>query len=363
MMKENIYSFDQGDDGTALYESVQNAVDEAKNAGADYVIALCHLGVEEGLGAYESKEVIANTTGIDVFLDGHSHSVMDCERVKDKDGEWVLLSQTGTKFQSVGMLLIEADGSISTGLIKDVEEKDADMEAYIGSIQSEFEAELLKVVGKTEVDLTVNDPETGERLVRRGETNMGDLCADAYRVISEADISFLNGGGIRDNIAKGDITYEDILKVHPFGNALCVVETTGQDILDALELGAMNYPNEDGSFLHVSGMSYEINSEIPSSVVLDENGMFVKVDGDYRVQNVIINGEALDVNQKYTLASHDYYIKNAGGGMNMFLDDTLLQDSVMLDNQALMNYISEYLNGVVGEEYANPYGQGRIVIK
>lgn len=360
---EYIYSFDQGDDGTALYESVQNAVDEAKNAGADYVIALCHLGVEEGLGAYESKEVIANTTGIDVFLDGHSHSVMDCERVKDKDGEWVLLSQTGTKFQSVGMLLIEADGSISTGLIKDVEEKDADMEAYIGSIQSEFEAELLKVVGKTEVDLTVNDPETGERLVRRGETNMGDLCADAYRVISEADISFLNGGGIRDNIAKGDITYEDILKVHPFGNALCVVETTGQDILDALELGAMNYPNEDGSFLHVSGMSYEINSEIPSSVVLDENGMFVKVDGDYRVQNVIINGEALDVNQKYTLASHDYYIKNAGGGMNMFLDDTLLQDSVMLDNQALMNYISEYLNGVVGEEYANPYGQGRIVIK
>lgn len=360
---EYLYSFAQGENGEKLYEAVQNAVDSAINAGADYVIALGHLGVEEGLGDFESKDVIANTSGIDVFLDGHSHTTEGCERLKDKEGEWVLLSQTGTKFQSVGMLLIEDDGSMSTGLIVDSEGKDAEIEAFIGDIQSEFEEEMQKVIGKSEVDLTVNDPATGERLVRNGETNMGDLCADAYKYISGADVAFVNGGGIRDNIAAGDVTYEDILKVHPFGNALCVVETTGQDILNALELGAMNYPNEDGSFLQVSGITYEINSAIPTSVVLDENGMFVEINGEYRVDNVMINGKPLEKEGKYTLASHDYYIKNSGGGMNMFVDDTILQDSVMLDNQALINYISYNLNGVVGEEYGNPYGQNRIIIK
>ena len=360
---EYIYSFDQEVDGSKLYDSVQKAVDDAKNNGADYVVAMGHLGVEDGLGAYGSEEIIANTTGIDVLLDGHSHTEMECQRVRNKDGEWVLLSQTGSKFQSVGMLLIEEDGSISTGLISESNGKDEEIETYIADIQSEFEESLQVVVGNTLVDLTVNDPETGERLVRNGETNLGDFSADAYRAVSGADIAFVNGGGIRDNIFKGDITYEDILKVHPFGNALCVTKTTGQDIWDALEMGAMNYPNEDGSFLHVSGMTYEINSQIESSVVLDENGMFVEVAGEYRVQNVMVEGKPLDPNAEYTIASHDYYIKNAGGGMNMFLDDELLQDSIMLDNQVLINYITECLDGVVGEEYENPYGQNRIVIK
>ena len=360
---EYVYSFDQDTDGAKLYASVQKAVDDAKSEGVDYVVAMGHLGVEDGLGVYGSEEIIANTTGIDVLLDGHSHTEMECQRVKNKDDEWVLLTQTGSKFQSVGMLLIEENGSISTGLISESGGKDEEMDSFIANIQSDFEETLQVVVGNSTVDLTVNNPETGDRLIRNGETNLGDFCADAYKEISGADVAFLNGGGIRDNIFKGDITYEDILKVHPFGNALCVTTASGQDILNALELGAMNYPNEDGSFLHVSGMTYEINSQIETSVVLDENGMFVEVLGDYRVQNVMVGGEPLDLNAEYTLASHDYYIKNAGGGMNMFLDDELLQDSIMLDNQVLINYITECLDGVVGEEYENPYGQNRIVIK
>lgn len=361
---EYLFDLAQGDNGQELYDCVQSAIDDARSNGADYVVALGHLGLEEACSPWTSKEVIANTEGLDVLLDGHSHDTVEGETVKDKNGDDVILTQTGTKLAAVGALTITTDGEISTELIyEDYTKKDTEIDTFIKSIQSEFNAELQTVVAKSLVDLTINNPETGERMVRNSETNLGDLCADAYRFMSGADVAFVNGGGIRDNLAAGDITYEEILTVNPFGNALCVVETTGQDILDALELASMNYPNEDGSFLHVSGMEYTIDSSVKSSVQLDENGMFAGVSGEYRVKNVKIGGEPIDLEKTYTLACHDYFIKNCGGGMNMFLDDKLLQDCTMLDNQVLINYIVDYLDGTVGEEYANPYGQGRITFK
>lgn len=358
-----LYFFDQNRDGTALYQSVQDAVDDARKAGADYVVALSHLGIQAENPAFNSTAVIANTTGIDVVLDGHSHSVVACDRVQNAEGEWVLLSQTGTKFDSVGMLLIQEDGSISTGLITEFEEKDAQIHAFIQRIQVEFGSELQRVAAKSKVDLTILDILTGERRVRNGETNMANLCVDAYRLMTGADVAITNGGGVRDNILEGDITYEDILKVHPFGNAICVVEVTGQNILDALEFGARLYPAENGDFLHVSGMTYEIHSGIPSGVRITEDGQFDGIMGAYRVQNVMVGDEPLDVNKTYTLASHDYFLKKGGGGFTMLQNVTMLQDSIMLDNQVLINYITEYLHGEVGKSYANPYGEGRIIIK
>ena len=162
------------------------------------------------------------------------------------------------------------------------------------------------------------------------------------------------------SIDAGEITLDDILKVHPFGNTLCVVEVTGQQILDSLEMGAAMVPEENGSFQHVSGLTMEIHTYIPSSITMDENGMFTGVSGEYRVRNVMIGGEALDLEKTYTLASHNYLLKNQGGGMTMFDGCTLLQDEVMLDNQVLINYITDTLGGVVGEAYADPYGDGRI---
>ncbi len=358
-----IYNFKQDETGEAVYEAVQASIDKAKKDGADYVIALSHTGIGEEFSPWSSKDIIENTAGIDVIIDGHSHSTVPCTRIRDKNGDWVLLTQTGTKFSSVGMLLIQKDGSVSTGLIEEYENKAVETAGFIADKQGEFEEVLQKAVAYTEVELTVNDPETGERRVRSGETNLGDLCADAYRIVTGADVAFTNGGGVRDSIAAGDITNEDILKVHPFGNEICVTEATGEDILNALELGCYNYPNEDGSFPQVSGMTFEIHTDIEPTVVLDENGMFLEVEGEYRVQNVMINGEPLVLDKIYTVACHDYYIKEAGGGMNMFLDNILLQDCIMLDNQILIEYITEYLGGSVGEEYADPYGQGRIVIK
>ena len=194
------------------------------------------------------------------------------------------------------------------------------------------------------------------------DTTVADLVADAYRVVMGADIGMVNGGGIRADIQAGEITYEDIINVHPYGNEMCLAEATGQEILDALELGAMNAPYEDGGFQHVSGLTYTIDLSVPSSVVLDEQGCFAGVTGPYRVTNVLVNGVPLDRNATYTVASHNYMIKEGGSGFTMFMDNPLLQDCTMLDNQLLIQYITENLGGRIGSEYADPYGSGRIQI-
>lgn len=356
-----IYSFCQGNDGADFYQAVQEAVDSARADGADYVFVLSHLGILDASSPYTSSDLIVNTRGIDAVLDGHSHSVIEQEVVKNLDGDEVLLTSTGTKLEYVGALTIAADGSLSTQLHDEALFKDAEAAGYIAAITDQYEDSLNEVVATTDVELTINDPATGELAVRSAETNLGDLCADAYRYVLGADIGFINGGGIRAGIEAGDITYGDIINVHPFGNMMCVVEATGQQILDALEMGVRDLPDEGGSFQQVSGISFEIDMSVDSTVVVDDMGNFVEVSGERRIKNVLVDGQPIDPEGTYTLASHNYLIKNGGGGLNMFMNDVLLQDEVMIDNQVLINYIVDTLGGVVGEEYADPYGQGRIV--
>ena len=357
---EYIYSFSQGNEGKDLYDAVQKAVDDATKAGADYVVALGHLGNEGSTDVWTSKSVIANTTGIDVFIDGHSHETYD-ETVKNKSGEDVTLAQTGTKLANIGKVVIDTKtGEVTSELVSGYDKQDEGTAAYIAKVNEEFAGVLQKVVAKSDVALTIKDPATDKRAVRNAETNLGDLCADAYRVMLGADVAFVNGGGVRADIAAGDITYEAIINVHPFGNEACLVETTGQDILDALEMGARLYPEENGGFLQVSGLSYNIDPSVPSSVVLSDEGEFVKVDGAYRVTDVKVGGEPLDLSKTYTLASHNYMLKSGGDGFVMFKDDKLLKDSVMIDNAVLINYIVDELDGVVSDAYADPKGQGRI---
>ncbi len=357
-----IYGFCEGNNGADLYKAVQSAIDAAKAAGADYVIGLGHLGIDEQSSPWMSKEVIANTTGFDAFIDGHSHSTFS-ETIKDKSGKEVVFEQTGTKLANVGKIIIKADGTITHENVDlNTVEPDAEAAAYIQTITDKFDALQKQVVAKTSVELTINGAD-GKRAVRNAETNLGDLCADAYRILLGADIAFVNGGGVRDNIKVGDITYGDIIKVHPFGNEACLVEVTGQQIKDALELGSAAYPGESGGFLQVSGLTYTINADIPSSVVKNDKSEFVKVDGAYRVSDIMVGGQPLDVSKTYTLASHNYMLKDAGDGYTMFgtKNVKLLKDGVMIDNQVLINYIVNNLGGVVGEQYAAP--QGRITIK
>ena len=370
-----VYGFLQDDTGEAVYTAVQNAADAARAEGADYVIVMAHLGDEEECRPWTYADVLSNTNGIDVLLDGHRH---DSEQVvmKNKDGEDVLRSACGTKLGAIGYCRITADGEVSTGLYT-WNNKDSlpallglnnEMSAAVEDATAELNEKLNEVVANTQVTLTITDPEAVDangkpiRIVRSQETNLGDLCADAYLAQSGADVAFVNGGGIRVSIDAGDITLNNILKVHPFGNAMCVIEVSGQQILDALEWGSRSVPGELGGFLQVAGLSYEIHSYIESGCITDENGMFAGVEGERRVKNVLIHGEPIDPAATYTLASHDYMLLNNGDGYTMFAGCKLLQDRVKLDNQVLMDYIIDDLGGVVGEQYEDPYGEGRIVI-
>ena len=363
-----IYSFSEDETGTALYETVQKTVDEVRAAGADYIIAMGHLGNEGITDRWTSKAVIANTTGIDAVLDGHDH-IAGVQKVANKDGKQIVLTEPGTKFENLGKLTIKTDGTITAELIspKEFTEKDAGITAYITKLTDTFKEYVSKVVAKSSIALPDKD-ENGNRLVRNHETALGDLCADAFRVMMDADIGIMNGGGIRKPIKAGDITLDNILSVFPWGNLPCKMEVTGQTVLDMLEMGAINYPEESGGFLSVSGLKYTIMAGVPSSIELTDKGEFSKVAGKYRVTNVqVLNKktneyEPLDLNKTYTLGGIDYTILYCGDGFTMFNDSKVLKagDASYTDAQMVVDYIENKLGGTIGEEYAKP--QGRISV-
>lgn len=373
--KEFVYGFLQDDTGKAVYDAVQSATDAARAEGADYVVVLGHMGNSAENSPWTYAEVIANTDGIDVFLDGHSHD-MDSVTMNNKSGGKVLRAACGTKLEGIGWCRIAADGTISTGLYSwdnDISAPELfglenEMTKAVEEAFSALDASFDEVAATSQFLLTISDPVAVDendkpiRMIRRSETNLGDLVADAYRVQSGADIGICNGGGIRVSIAEGDITLREIMNVHPYGNYLCVVELTGQQILDALEWGAHVVPGENGGFLQVSGLTYEIHSYIDSPCTADENGMFTGISGERRVKNVLVGGEPIDPQKKYTVAGHNYMLFKYGDGFTMFEGAPVLQDCVKLDNQVLIDYIRDSLGGVIGEEYSDLTGQGRIVI-
>jgi len=364
-----IYTFAEGGNGRELYDKVQSTIDAAKADGAEYIIALSHLGTDPGSSPWTSKDVIANTSGLNVVLDGHSHNTIPSESVTGKDGASVLLSSTGTKLAAVGRLVVNLDSKTAdSSLVTGYAAQDDDTLAAIADIESEYSDLLRTVVARSEVTLTTKTADGSKRAVRNAETNLGDLCADAYRTQLNADIAFANGGGIRADIAAGDITYGQIINVHPYGNMICMVEATGQQIVDALEMSSRNYPDENGGFLQVSGLTYNINPSVKSTVEVDSKGMFISAGSDRRVENVKVldrnSGQyvPVDLNKTYKLVSNNYMLKSGGDGLNMFMKDKILEDEVELDSQVLIDYIKDSLNGAVGAGYADLTGQRRITV-
>ena len=350
---EIIYTFNE----SRLYELVQESIDEATEDGADYVIALSHIGYDESGELNDVTDVIENTDGLDVVLDAHSHSVIEEKIVKDKSGDDVLLTSTGTGFENIGRLTI-ANGEFDTELVKTetYTKTDADVDAYIAEINESYAELGNRKIGESKVELITHNEE-GVRLVRTAETNLGNLCSDALFFVTNADVSYVNGGGLRAPIKSGDMTFNDIYSVFPFNNRIVTAEITGQVLLDMLEMSMISYPQEDGAFPHMSGITFSVNKSIPSSIKVDENGFFTKVDGDYRVYDVKVldkesgNYKALELDKKYILAAADYYILNFGSGMSMFKDAKVVESEGMLDVEVLERYITDNLNGVIGEEY------------
>ncbi|MGN1405374.1 MAG: bifunctional metallophosphatase/5'-nucleotidase [Erysipelotrichaceae bacterium] len=350
-----IYGFTN--DSVELWDKIQDTVDEVNKKGADIVIAASHLGSDEGY-IYSSIDMIQNTSGIDVVLDGHSHSIIEGNTIKNKDGEDVLLTSTGEKLNNIGYLEIAQDGSISSNLVDTYEEKDEAVTLKIEEIKAEFKEEMSKVITTINVPLLINDPKTTLRMVRNQETNMGDIVADAYRYAGDSDIAMVNAGGVRSDILPGDVTKEMAFNVNPFGNMLCKVSIKGKEVLKILEIGAASLPEENGGFMQVSGITYTVDTSVASSIKKDEKGMVVSIDGEYRVKDVLINGEPLELEKEYTLTSNNYILKNMGEGV--VLEDTqLLMDDFMVDADAFIAYIQA---ADVDQLYANPFGDGRILI-
>ncbi len=370
-----IYGFMQGNDGADLYEAVQRAADDARSEGADYVILLGHLGHDAVAIPYTYADVLGHTTGIDAMLDGHSH---DTSKVvmQNRDGREIIRQASGTQLEGIGWLRISAaDGSLDTGLYTWSDPVPApkllgienEMSAVVDEAQNALGEWLNTKVGVSTAEQTIYDPtamdEYGKPLliVRVSETNLGDLVTDAFRAQSGADVAIDCAGSIRTNLPKGDITLSNLLSIYPFGNHVSMRQITGQQLLDALEWGVKDVPGGFGGFLQVSGLSYEFNPNIKSSCQMDENNMFAGVTGEYRVKNVTVGGEPLDLERTYKVAAMDYLLLNHGNGFTMFDGGKIRWQSDDLDYLVVARYIRDGLNGVVGEAYENPYGQGRIV--
>ena len=380
---EYIYGIAGGEDGAALYADVQAAVDAAKADGATKVIALGHLGDDPASQPWTSKETIAHVSGLDAFIDGHSHSTIKGEEVAGKDGNKVLLTQTGDYFNQIGMMVIDAKtGAITTDFIgsekildKDGETvlgynlvselytgteviSDAKVKAIVDAWMTEIDTQLGTVIGTTA--LTFDNYEGENRLVRSQETNTGDFAADALYFLfddmgMDVDLAIMNGGGVRNKAVTGDISYKVCKEIHTFGNVACLQTVTGQQILDALEWGARSAGTgeECGGFLQVSGVTYKIDTTVADTTSKDEKGVWTAGPETYRVYDVkIYNKEtnawdALDLTASYNLAGYNYTLRDLGDGFAMFDGAVNVLDYVMEDYMVLSNYVLAFDGGVI----------------
>ena len=369
-----IYDIAGGADGQDLYDRVQETVNQAEKE-ADYVIGLGHLGDNPASDPWNSEDVIEHTSGFDAFIDGHSHSSVPSKSVNDKDGNPVVLTQTGSSFDSVGKMTISPKGSITTQLLKadDLSETAPDSatqeaeQKWIDQVDGELGTEIGSFA-----DEMINYDAQGNRLVRSQETNTADFCTDAlYHVFDntdqKADCAIINGAKIRNKNLSGSVSYKTCKDIHPSEYMACLKRVSGQQILDALEWGAQDCgQTENASFVQVSGIKYQVDTSIPSTVQKDSNNEWAGAPtGEYRVKNVQIldreTGEykPLDVNASYNLAGYDYILRDFGGGFAMLKDGETLAEGVKEDYLVLADFIQTFENGIV-TGYAN--SQGRIEI-
>ena len=389
-----IYDILGGEDGQKLYDAVQEAIDKAEFWGADTIIGLGHLGVDPSSSPWTSEEVIAHTHGFTAFIDGHSHTVMANKQVTDASGKAVTLTQTGSYFKNIGKMTVGADGTITTELIDTYEGLDAAVAATASNWISAVDDMLGEEIAVGDTKFYINDPATGKRRIRSGETNLGDFVADGiYTYFNEieelhCDVAIMNGGGIRTDVEAGPWSFKTCKTVSPFGNVACLMSVTGQQIQDALEFGARfagAEGKENGGFLQVAGARYTIHTGTPNTVQTNDKNVWTGSAATPRVSNVEIYDKTtgtyqpLDPNATYALAGMNYTLRNLGDGFAMFDGATLIKDYVSEDYLVMSSYAAMFggvdanglphlasANSPLADypgyllNYEDPYGAGRI---
>ena len=353
--------------GEDLYDCAQEQVDALTAEGCEYIICLGHLGIDDESAGNRSIDLLENVDGIDVFIDGHSHSTR-ADLLDATDGTGMvgntMVTSTGTKLESIGVVTIDAEGVITTSTtpVADLTAEDADVAARAAAIQKEIDDEYGTVFAKTEVALN-GEREPGNR---PEETNLGDLITDALvwgaeREGTEVDAAVTNGGGIRASIAAGDITKKDINTVLPFGNTLSIVQVTGAELLEALEASTYCTPTSIGGFPQVSGIEFTVDT----TKAYDQGELYPGSTyyGPKSIQRVTIEtvgGEPFDANATYTIATNDF-MAAGGDTYYAFAAASVNYDLGLSMDEVVMDYITDELKGTVTEE---AYGQpaGRITV-
>lgn len=349
-----VYDFYSGDDGRIFYSKIQSLVDELRNQKVDYVVALTHLGSIPGCAPYDSISLIANTTGIDVVLDGHSHSVITEDKYPNRNGEDVILSSVGTRMENVGQLIIDRDGSITTMLISEYDSSDEKITEAIAKAQEKMNDLLSEEITSIDFAFRITDDE-GIRMVRTRETNAADLITDAYRYMMGTDIALANGGGIRANVEAGTVTYGDLLALTPFQNEIGSCYATGQQIVNALEFSYRNTESiykldgqsvaENGAFLQVSGLKLTIDTSVESPVIVDSEGVFIGLEEGKpgRVKDIYVlqDGEyvPLEMDKTYSVASITYVLFDSGDGNTALNGCEPVIENGGVDIEAIVEYV------------------------
>ena len=349
--------------GDAFTKAAADQVAALKDA--DVVICLAHLGIDAESAPYRSTDLYAAVKGIDFIIDGHSHTVM----TKGEKGEPI--QSTGTAFANIGVIVIDnATKKIESNSLFEIKEdtaKDATVAAAAKTIVDRVDAEYDVVFAKSEVTLNGAKAPNGNR---DSETNNGDLITDAmlWKVMQnkegltvDADhvVAITNGGGIRAAIKPGDVTKKDINTVLPFGNTVAVIYVTGAELLEALEASTYSLPV--GGFPQVAGINYTIST----AVAYDANAETYPASTYYgpksinRVTINSINGKEFKADDTYAVVTNDF---SAAGGDTYyaFKAATAKFDTGIPLDEAVMEYVTKELKGVIGTQYAAP--QGRILL-
>lgn len=352
--------------GEKLYACAQEQVNALKDKGADIIVCLAHLGVDAESEPNRSVDMFSKVQGLDFVIDGHSHTVMTEGPSKEP------IQSTGTAFANVGVIVIDnATKKIESNTLTamaDYKGSDETVAAAAKAIIDKIDEEYNIKFAESAVDLNgARDPGN-----RTEETNLGNLITDAMvwsvlkdegsiKVPAENVVAITNGGGIRAAIAKGDITKKDVNTVLPFGNTVAVVYVTGAELLEALEASTYCTPTAVGGFPQVSGLKFTLNI----GMLYDANEETYPAStyyGPKSIQRVTINsvnGQPFDSKATYAVITNNFCA--AGGDTYYaFASATEQFDTGIPLDEALMAYITEELNGVVGEAYAEP--EGRITV-
>lgn len=309
--------------------AARRSVSQLQEHGVDVIVAITHLGVD---GNAWGVRVAEEVDGIDVLIDGHSHTLLE-------NGQMIsntLVAQAGDHGRFVGVVEIEvSNGEIisRTASVIDREtaienfEPVASVSALISEMEEELGETLNEVVATSPVTLYGDSPEHRATL-RGSEVPLGNLIADASRLAMNADLALLNSGGIRTHLNAGDVTRGDIIAILPFFNYAVVVEITPVALFEALENGVSNMPG-NGRFPQISGFSFVFDQNLP--------------EGE-RVLSVTLNGEELlrtDNETTFSLVTNDF-MASGGDGYEAFMDLPVLAeggtfDEILIAHMAIHN--------------------------